>query len=196
MTYHYHSISLQGYANASTQEGYQSPPLGRVELGGVWFDLPTGRNSITTQAEPLPGYPTRLLFPDLRIHLPQSVHLLLTGGNTRRSCLGDAVGLVALVFDNGQSIQVQVIPGWNLREWKIYGEQDVTWTEDANTQQVWSGGNRHDSGLGVIDMVTIAIPEYLARRVLTTIEIADHSAETAGSLDPAINVIGITVLDE
>jgi hypothetical protein len=59
----FHTISLNKIANASTQEGYASPPLGQLEIEGVLFDLPAGRNSVTTQAGPLPDFPTTLNLP-------------------------------------------------------------------------------------------------------------------------------------
>jgi hypothetical protein len=195
-TLRFHAVPLYPYVNASTQEGYVSPPLGSVELGGVWFELPAGLNSITTQAEPLPDYPTRLVFSGLDIGAPKSVHLLLTGGNTRRTYANQVVGRVVLMFDNNLSVRVDLIPGRNLREWKIYGEHNVTWIEDVYAGQVWSGANRHDNGLGVIDMLTVPVPEDLSDRRLAAVEIVDRSAETVGSLDPAINIIGISVLGE
>ena len=195
-TLRFHAVPLRPYANASTQEGYVSPPLGSVELGGVWFELPAGLNSITTQAEPLPGYPTRLVFSGLDIRSPKSVHLLLTGGNARRTYADQVVGQLVLMFENNPPVYVDLILGWNLREWKVYGEHNVTWIKDAHTRQVWSGANRHDSGLGVIDMITVPLAENLSDGRLLAIEIFDLSAETVGSLDPAINIIGISVLGE
>lgn len=195
-TLHFHTISLQPYANASTQEGYISPPLGSVELDGVRFDLSAGLNSITTQAEPLPDYPTRLVFSGLNIRSPRSVHLLLTGGNTRRAYAEQVVGQLVLMFDNYPPMYVDLIPGWNLREWKVYGEHNVTWIEDTHARQVWSGANHHDSGLGVIDMITVPLAENLSDGRLLAIEIVDRSADIVGSLDPAINIIGISVLGE
>jgi hypothetical protein len=195
-TLRFHAVSLRSYANASTQEGYVSPPLGSVELGGVWFELPAGLNSITTQAEPLPDYPIRLVFSGLDIRSPRSVHLLLTGGNTRRAYADQVVGQLVLMFEDSSPVYVDLIPGWNLREWKMYGDHNVTWIEDAHTEQVWSGANRHDSGLGVIDMITVPLAENLSDGRLLAIEIVDLSVEIVGSLDPAINVLGISVLGE
>lgn len=121
---------------------------------------------------------------------------MLTGGNTRRIYNNQVIGQIVLRFDNNLSAQVDLAPGWNLREWKIYGDHNVTWIEDMHTEQVWCGANRHDNGLGVIDMLTVPVPEDLSDRRLTAVEIVDRSAETVGSLDPAINIIGISVLGE
>jgi len=59
-------------------------------------------------------------------------------------------------------------------------------------QQVWSGGSKH-GGTGVIDMLTLEIPTELQSSRLLRIVIEDTSAETCGSMDPAINLLGVTV---
>ena len=45
-------------------------------------------------------------------------------------------------------------------------------------------------------MITVPLAENLSDGRLLAIEIFDLSAETVGSLDPAINIIGISVLGE
>lgn len=192
----FHPISLSQIANASTQEGYVDPPLGSRELNGILFDLPPGQNSVTTQAEPLPSYPIVLVLPNLDIQLPQAVYLLITGGNTRAQFQGAKIGTVDLIFSNNQHVTEELIPGHNLREWKIYGDHNVTWTTATNISEVWQTPNHHDSGLGIIDLLTITIPPPLREQTLREIRIYDQSQETVNSMDPAINLLGVTVLGQ
>lgn len=190
----FHPISLSTVANASTQEGYVQPPLGQVTLGGVSFHLPGGRNSVTTQAETLPDHPTTIPLTGLSIHAPQRVYLLITGGNTRRTFEGQQIGEVRLRFASGNIFTVALIPGKTIREWKTYGDHNVTTLADPAMQEVWRGGNTHDDSNGIIDMFTIALPAAYQTDTLTGIEIFDRSAQWVGSMNPAINLIGVTVL--
>ncbi|MCB0146608.1 MAG: hypothetical protein KDE01_03050 [Caldilineaceae bacterium] len=54
----------------------------------------------------------------------------------------------------------------------------------------------HLGGLGIIDMITLPLAESLSDGRQLSIEIVDRSAETVRSLDPAINILGISVLGE
>jgi hypothetical protein len=190
----FHPVSLQAVANDSTQNGYVAPPLGQVTLGGVLFDLPSGRNSATTQAESLPNNPTQLTLDGLQFADPQRVYLLLTGGNTRARFADVPIGAVVLHFASGARHTTEIVPGWNLREWKVYGDHNVTTTQASSIQQVWSSANRFDSGVGVIDMLTIDLPPERQDDVLARIEVRDESVNVAGSMDPALNLLGVTVL--
>lgn len=190
----FHPVSLQEIANDSTQNGYVDPPLGQVTLGGVLFDLPSGRNSATTQAESLPNNPTQLTLDGLQFSDPQRVYLLLTGGNTRAHFADAPIGAVVLHFASGARHTTVIVPGWNLREWKVYGDHNVTATQAPSVQQVWTSANRFDSGAGVIDMLTIDLPPERQDDLLERIEVRDESVNAAGSMDPAINLLGVTVL--
>jgi hypothetical protein len=168
--------------------------LGQVTLGDVPFDLPAGRNSVTTQAESLPNNPTRIALTGLQFSGPQRVYLLLTGGNTRARFADVAIGAVVLHFASGARHTSEIVPGWNLREWKVYGDHNVTTTQAPSIQQVWTSANRFDSGAGVIDMLTIDLPPERQDDLLERIEVRDESVNAAGSMDPAINLLGVTVL--
>ena len=64
----------------------------------------------------------------------------------------------------------------------------------SRPQQVWTGEIADFPGLtGHIDMLSLDLPESCQNGRLTALEIVDSSTETIGSLDPALNIIGITV---
>lgn len=188
----YVTFPLQGLANAAMTEGYVDPPLGRVTLGGVLFDLGVG-GSVTTQAVSLPDNPKSAV---LRVDVaaPQEVALLLTGGNLFRRFQGQRVGLVRLAFADGAEHQVPLVAGENLREWKLSGDGMVTAASSPLLLEVWRGGNRHDNGVAVIDLLRIPIPTEMQSDRLTAIEVRDLSLEMLGDLDPAINWLGVSVL--
>lgn len=188
----YVTFSLQGLANAAMAEGYIDLPLGRVTLGGVPFDLGLG-GSVTTQAGSLPD---NLKSATLRVDVaaPQEVALLVTGGNLFRRFQGQRVGLVRLAFANGAEHLAPLVAGENLREWKLNGDDVVTTASSPLLLEVWRGGNRHDNGVAVIDLLRIPIPAEMQNSRLTTVEVRDLSLEMLGDLDPAINWLGVSVL--
>lgn len=195
-SFSYHTLALQAIANESLQEGYKSPPSGKVELAGVPFDLPSGLNSATTQAEGRPTFPTKLRLDNLNMPKTKKVFLLITGGSTRKEFAGKVIGELILSFANQQVLRIPLIPGQNLREWKDCCNPNVTQTTDPTVQQVWSGQNNFDSGTAVIDMLTAQIPEIAQQETLQTIEILDSSVQAVGSKNPAINLLGVTVLSQ
>ena len=185
------AVGLQAVANASTTSGYVNPPLGNVTLAGIPFSLGQGQ-SVTTQAGPLPNHPTRVALP-VDIPGPQAVYLLLTGGDLYMRFAGAVIGQVRLAFADGREHRVDLIAGQNIREWKHYDANVIGRASSPDLAEVWRGGNKDDSGAAVIDMLKIALPADLRGGRLTAIEILDKSTETVGNLDPAINVLGVTV---
>jgi hypothetical protein len=188
----YMPLSLTSIANEYMSGGYTQPPVGKVELGDVLFDLPPGRNSVTTQAAPLPDYPTRVEIT-ADISQPRRVYLLITGGDVFEKYMGQRIGMITLFFGGGET-SLPLIAGENIREWKILESEPVVQTvTDPAVQQVWSTPSKFD-GIGIIDMLTIDVPvEYQSDRLLA-ITVEDTSVETVGDKDPAINLLGVTVL--
>lgn len=191
----YFTISIAAVATNRTDGGYTDPPSGNTILGGILFNLPDGRNSVTTQAkaEAFKSNPTEIRLTNFGIKSPRSVHLLITGGSTSLAFKNKKVGEIHLIFSDNQSQSVDLIPGVNLREWKTYGDHNVTTTSAPNIAQVWTGENNFDSSLAIIDMLTINIPSNYQNSTLVAIEIYDTSEQTVGDLNPAINLIGVTV---
>ncbi len=185
------TISLQEVANASSADGYVDPPVGDVVLSDVLFSLSKGA-SITTQAVPLPDNPTSISLP-VDAEGPQMVYLLLTGGDLYSRFTGRTVGSVRLVFGGGQAYMVDLVVGQNLREWK-YSSDVVTSATDPALTEVWRGTNHFDSSAAVIDMLTIPVPLALQSGSLASIEVTDLSLEALGDFDPALNLLGVSVV--
>ncbi|MEI2692964.1 MAG: SH3 domain-containing protein [Anaerolineae bacterium] len=184
-------LSLADAANANIDSGYVDPPLDSVTLAGVPFDLGAGE-SVTTQANPLPANPRSVTLA-VDVANPQTVYLLLTGGNVFKSFDGQKIGQVLLVFDNGSTYLIDLTVGYNIREWKQFGQDTIVTKTSSDLSEVWRGANRHDTGQAVIDMLAIALPAALQGQRLVKIDLVDRSHETVGSLDPAINWLGATV---
>jgi len=187
-----HTVPLDKVANASTEEGYVSPPLGQLEIGGILFDLPPGRNSVTTQANSLPNFPTAI-YLSLDIRGPERVYLLITGGNVFSKFLGKQIGMVNFYFAQGRPYSVPLVAGKNIREWKLLDNVTVSAISSSQVKEVWRTESRH-KGIGIIDMLTIDLPDQYASDYLIAIEISDDSMGTVASMDPAVNLIGVTVL--
>lgn len=185
----YAFIALTRVANSTTGDGYENPPIGRVTLGGVPFDMPAGVNSVTTQAEPLPGYPTQIVL-QTGVSQPEQVHLLITAGNLFARYQDALIGVVRLEFTNGRQQSYELVAGQNIREWKIDGGQTVM--TSSRSQQVYSTISRH-GGTGIIDILSIPVAADLQAGTLDRIVVEDWSQQTVGSLDPAINLLGVTV---
>lgn len=188
----FHTISLNQIANASTQEGYVSPPLGLITLGDIQFDLPSGQNSVTTQADTLPDFPTTLTL-GTDILGPQEVYVLITGGNVFSQFSGRTIGSIQLYFYEGETISVPLIAGSNVREWKLLDDNTVSGISSSQVREVWRTGSNH-GGTGIIDLLTIDIPSRYQSDRLLAIEISDTSINTVGNMNPALNLIGVTVL--
>lgn len=167
-----------------------NPPVGDVILGGVRFSLGQG-GSVTTQAAPLPDNPKSIALP-INAPAPQAVYLLLTGGDLYSRFAGQTVGRVRLVFGDGKVHVVDLVAGQNLREWKHSADVVGSATSPALTE-VWRGANRDDASAAVIDMLTVPVPAELQSGRLVSVEVMDLSAETVGDLDPALNLLGVSV---
>jgi hypothetical protein len=59
-------------------------------------------------------------------------------------------------------------------------------------RSVWSEPITNDVR-GTIDLLSLELPEVCQNGRLTSIELIDSSTETVGSLDPAFNLVGISV---
>ena len=187
----YYPIPIGDQANANTTEGYVDPPLGSVQLNDVSFDLDQGK-SITTQANPLPNNPTNLSFA-VDLANPQAVYLLITAGDLYNKFSDKKLGEVRLRFSNGDTHVIALVAGNNIREWKHYQDNVVSTTTNPLVTEVWSGSNNDDTGTAVIDMLHIDVPQAYRTQSLTAIEILDLSQEIVGEMDPAINLLGITI---
>lgn len=186
-------LSLLPVANANLKEGYANPPTGQVTLGGVPFDLKSGETA-TTQAEPLPNNPTRVWLPASTTNV-SAVYLLLTGGDLYLDYDRRPIGKVRLIFADNRDYAVDLIGGVNVREWK-QGGGVIASTTSPDVTEVWRSSDRYDGSPAVIDLLRIAVPADLQGRKLEGIEVLDTSTATVGTLDPAINLLGVTLAAE
>jgi hypothetical protein len=189
----YVTIPLTTVSNNSTEEGYIAPPSGSVRLGRVPFYLPTGTNSVTTQHEAAPRFPTSIVLTGLEIPQARGVFFLITGGSVRQSFDGQTVGEIILTFTQNQEHRVALVAGSNIREWKDCCGPNVATISASNVTTVWRGKNRFDGGTAFIDMLSITIPARYTQETLASIRVTDLSVSTVGSMNPAINLIGVTV---
>ncbi len=184
------AVSLSAIANAAITDGYVNSPLGDVTFSGVRFSLGKGQ-SVTTQARPLPDNP-RSISLQVDVLAPEAVYLLITGGDVFNRFAGQTIGRVRLVFSDGNTHAVDLVAGQNLREWKQSGDV-IGRAASPQLTEVWRGANRFDASPAVIDMLKIAVPPELQSGRLVRVEVIDLSAETVGDLDPALNVLGVSV---
>jgi hypothetical protein len=161
-----------------------------MTLDSVPFQL--SEQVFKSQASSIPndGYPTGILLPTDVPHA-QKLHLLINTGNGFAQFDGQTIGRV-IVTCNGAEIPVADLRlGQEVREWQL--AHNVIYTA-SRTQQVWVGARADQPHLeGHIDLLSLDLPETCRSGSLTTIEIIDTSVETVGSLDPALNLFGITV---
>ncbi len=186
-------LSLVALANANLKDGYANPPLGQVTLGGVPFDLKAGE-TVTTQAAPLPNNLTRIWLPASAANV-RTVYLLLTGGDLYLDYDRRPFGKVRLLFADNRDYALDLIGGINVREWK-HGSGVVTSVTSPDVSEVWRSSDRYDGSPAIIDLLRIAVPADLQSRRLEGLEILDTSAATVGNLDPAINLLGVTLAVE
>jgi hypothetical protein len=184
----HHPISLGAVANASLD--FLSPPRGSITLNGVPFQL--SDMVFKSQASPSPdnSYPTSVL---LLMDVPRAcrVHLLLNTGNGFRQFNGKSIGQV-VAHCNGTSLTVTDLQlGRDVCEW--HAAHNVV-SGASRAQQVWSGTIADFPDLtGHIDMLSLDLPNACRSGRLTALEVIDSSTSTVDSLDPALNLIGITV---
>lgn len=184
----YQSILLGTAAN--TASNFASPPVGDTVLGSVPFRL--SEQIFKSQASPTPDadYPASIL---LRTDVPyaQKLHLLINTGNGFAQFDGQTIGQVIATCDDAEIPVADLRLGQNIREWQL--AHNVIYTA-SRTQQVWVGARADQPHLeGHIDLLSLDLPAACQEGTLTAIEIVDTSVETVGSLDPALNLFGVTV---
>jgi hypothetical protein len=179
-------VPLGEFANA--QIDIASPPEGKVALGGVPFEL--SADIFKSQASPSPfnNAPVSIQLP---VTIPKAyrLHLLLNAGNGFNRFANQTIGQIMVDCGNGMEPVTNLRLGSELREW--HNANNVVSTATL-TQQVWKEYIA-DNIYGYIDLLTIELPSSCQTNGLTSIAVVDTSAETVGSLDPAINLVGITV---
>ncbi len=179
-------IPLQAVANGTID--FSAPPVGEVTLGDVPFQLSTSIFKSQASSGPFTNAPVRLpLAAD--ITQAQQLHLLLTLGNGFTRFADQVVGRVEIVCDDTLIVLVELQAGVHVREW--HNGQGVI-TVAPLARSVWSEPITDDVR-GTIDLLSLELPPICQDGRLTSIELIDNSTETVGSLDPALNLVGLSV---
>jgi len=184
----YQTISLSSIANSSLD--FNSPPVGDVNLEGIPFQLSDRIFKSQASSPPYDGYPTRALLPT---DVPQAyrIHLLLNTGNGLNYFNGQNIGQIVVYCNKQTAILKDLQLGRDVREW--HAASNVVFTA-SEVRQVWSGTIAgHSDLVGYIDMLTFDLPGMCQDGRLTALEIIDTSVSNVDSLDPALDLIGITV---
>lgn len=179
-------IPLQAVANGTID--FSAPPVGEVTLGGVPFQLSTSIFKSQASASPFTAAPVRLPLA-ANVAQAQQLHLLLTLGNGFTQFANQVVGRVEIVCDDTLIVLAQLQAGVHVREW--HNGQGVITTASL-ARSVWSEPITDDVR-GTIDLLSLELPQICQDGRLTSIELIDSSTETVGSLDPALNLVGISV---
>ena len=183
----YQPVPLGSVANAT--QGFVAPPSGNVTLGGVPFSVSERVFQSQAEAASHSGYPTRARL-NMSLSSARRVRLLLTTGNGFNAYAGQNVGDVVAYCSGSSIILTQLRLGQEIREW--HGEPNVVSTA-TRSREVWRGEIAGAGVMGHIDLLSLDLPDQCYDGTLEGIEVVDRSAETIGSLDPALNLTGVTV---
>ncbi len=177
----FQAIPLGSAANGPSD--FESPPIGEHIFGDVPFSL-TGM-VFKSQASPVPHNqsPTSLL---LTMDVPRAyrVHLLLNSGNGFIQFMGQNIGQVVAYCDGAPFTVVDLRLGRDVREWHV---ADNVVSSATGVSQVW------DDSVGHIDLLSLDLPAACLEGSLTGLDLLDLSLTAVNSLDPALNLAGITV---
>ena len=189
----YHSISLEPIANADTiflNEIHEPLQTGRVELKGVPFEM--ARRIFKTQAAPVSDkdYP---VIGTLTVNIPAATRLyvLLNSGNGFVKFKDKTIGQIAVTCDAQRLVVSDLQLGQNIREWV---NTTGVISSAVNTLEVWTYPTvPSPDTYGHADLIGFALPLSCQQGTLTQVELIDTSRDSVGSLDPALNVFGVTI---
>jgi len=177
-------LSLGSGANGSLD--FQLP-TGEVRLGGIPFQLDGGVFKSQASVVPHNLAPDRIIV-ETSLSMPTRVFLLLNTGNGFNRFSGQVIGEVNVSCQGIHYTVKELRLGEDVREW--HSAANVV-SKTKNSMQVWPENGA--SSLGQIDLIIIDLPEECEESNLDYIEVVDTSVETTGSMDPALNLIGVTV---
>ena len=184
----YHSVPLSTAANAESD--FASPPVGDMVLDGVPFQLSEQVFKSQASSAPNEDYPTSISLPTDILHA-QKLHLLINTGNGFAQFDKQVIGQVIVTCDDVEIPVADLRLGRDVREWQL--AHNVIYTA-SHARQVWVGARADQPHLtGHIDLLSLDLPEACRSGRLTALDIIDTSVETVDSLDPALNLFGITV---
>jgi hypothetical protein len=193
LTQMYSKVSIDGIANSSSQ--FETLPLGDVTFDGVPFSLT--KKMFKSQANP-PPYDNFPISASLKLQIPHAyrIYLLLNSGDSYIQYKGKTIGRVFAYCDSTSILVSELILGKNIREWLNIGDKVVASASDVN--EVWTGrpanaDSLNNNWIGNIDMISVDLPQSCRDIGITEIEIDDITTSSVNSLDPNLNLIGITI---
>ena len=186
----YQQIYLVDYSNLYEIERFNlGLNDGNQELLGIPFDIGW---KISTQGAEKPGWPTQITIAT-DISNPEELFLLIQAGWGYTWFSDKAIGNIALVFENESRMDVPLVLGDNIRDWTADDPNAVTTSTSSSLRTAYKGIDPPSGKAGHIDLLTITVQDKFTKRTLKSIIIEDITAESTGSLDPALHLLGITV---
>jgi hypothetical protein len=184
-------VSLQKVANNQVPEenGLGLKP-GKKNLPDIPFE--TGW-TVTTQSSDFPSYKTSVPL-DVNISNPKSVYLLFQAGWGFTEFAGKQIAKVSLRFGDGKVTEIPLVLGDNIRDWSRDDPSAVNTVTSPTVREAWQGtAPPPDGRRGGVDLLTIDVPQEETGGILSNITLDDTSEATAGSLNPAVHLLGLTV---
>jgi serine/threonine protein kinase len=182
------SLSLAAVANAEMD--FLHPPVETIVLQGILFQIEP--RIFKSQASPSPhnAAPTSA-FITADIITPYRLYLLLNSGNGFARFNNRVIGRLNVICNDEAHIVADLRLGQNIREW--HSANNVV-SYASQTEQVWQGVIAgHPNLTGHIDMLVLDLPLPCQNGKLDAVELLDTSLVSVQSLDPALNLIAITV---
>jgi hypothetical protein len=181
-------LSLADIANGEMD--FNSPPGGLITLKNIPFQIESGIFKSQASTPPHNTAPTHAIL-NTSLARAHRLYLLLNSGNGFVQFNGLLVGRLNVVCNETIYTVADLQLGREVREW--HSANNVV-SSASQAQQVWQGTIAgHANLIGYIDMLTVDLPHPCQNGDLTVVELIDTSAESVQSLDPALNLIAVTV---
>ncbi len=184
----YTLLSLENFIQARGANLGLNP--GQPSVLNIPFDF---QGTVSTQSQEFNNYPTQIPLVT-NIANPTKVHLLIQAGWAFNRYSEETIGRITLNFADGQQNVTPLVLGENIRDWTRTDTNAVSSFTSKNLQPaIEATVSANDPRLGGIDVLTIPIPEQYHSSILNKIVVEDTSGITAGSMDPCIHLLGVTV---
>jgi len=170
-----------------------NPSVGRVTLGGIWFQMRGGENAEFETGNVIEtGLPSR---GSLRVSIaqPTALHVLVSSAWVVQVRPGTEVGKIVLSFGDGSTYSVPLVAWKNVREPWAYASDRSIGPLDGLPGTTWRNvfvdeQSRDDRpARGFIDMLTVPVPEPYSSKTMVGIEFVDSSPVSS------LVVMGVTV---